>query len=110
MTAFDAAWSVAKAPLWTESGTTADYEPEEPVIRGGFGAKWAESRYHLIPTINASFEEGKDEGIVGPARFWESRMQGDTPLYEKVMRLMIRLTLIINSACLRWHRKRGTKV
>ena len=60
---FDQAWDVAKAPLWTESGTTADYEPEvvDDFENGGFS---------LVPKIDD--DEIHAFGAALP-RFWESK-------------------------------------
>ena len=65
MMAFEQAWSVVKAPLWTESGTTADYEPESSP-----DAFDPEGRYGLIPTISEDVIFDHDGGL---PRFWESK-------------------------------------
>jgi hypothetical protein len=71
---FEQAWSVAKAPLWTESGTTADYEPEKldyanpqwetvpsmtttPTMYRGSRPRWWESK-HKDARGFASLQEG----------------------------------------------------
>jgi len=70
MPAFDAAWSVVKAPLWTESGTTADYEPERWYNRDLY---WEPA---LIPEVSedeiADHDGGHSDGV-GLPRFWESK-------------------------------------
>ena len=62
---FDKAWKVVKAPLWTDEGTTADYEPEVvyPFENGGFS---------LVPEINdAEIAEYRHHASL--PRFWESK-------------------------------------
>ena len=67
MTAFDRAWIIAKAPLWTESGTTADYEPE--TIRWEPDSTGSTIKYRLLPKVDAA---GGNYGTSLP-RYWESK-------------------------------------
>ena len=75
---FDAAWSVVKAPLWTESGTTADYEPEDYTDdeRGLTHSPGAvHQRFSLVPQIGTDdeiFELLMSQGSISP-RYWESK-------------------------------------
>ena len=65
--AFLRAWSVAKAPLWTESGTTADYVPEK-------GSRW--SFRDLERRFSHLWQDRPDEFLTitdGLPRFWESK-------------------------------------
>ena len=64
MTAFERAWSLLKAPLWTDEGTTADYEPE--IVEDYFNG-----RYSLVPEINDS--EIAEYRFDSLPRFWESK-------------------------------------
>ena len=68
MTAFDKAWALAKMPLWTESGTTADYEPEDYTDdeRGLTHTPGSiHQRFSLVPTIGT--------WMPVPHRYWESK-------------------------------------
>lgn len=51
MNAFDRAWDVVKAPLWTEEGTNADYDPED-FMDYEQGHVSDSARFRLVPTIN----------------------------------------------------------
>jgi len=69
MTAFDTAWDLVKAPLWTESGTTADYEPEDYTDdeRGLTHTPGSiHQRFSLVPKI-----ERVESPL--PHRYWESK-------------------------------------
>tara|TARA_R110002020_G_scaffold26498_5_gene85813 strand:- start:14492 stop:15031 length:540 start_codon:yes stop_codon:yes gene_type:complete len=68
MTAFDQAWDLVKAPLWTEEGTTADYEPEDYTDdeRGLTHTPGSiHQRFSLVPTIGT--------WMPVPHRYWESK-------------------------------------
>ena len=68
MTAFDQAWDLVKAPLWTEEGTTADYEPEDYTDdeRGLTHTPGSiHQRFGLVPTIGT--------WMPVPHRYWESK-------------------------------------
>ena len=72
MTAFDAAWSVVKAPLWTESGTTADYEPEDySEDDGSMPDDWLDNQPFSLLADRA--EERMVHSLIGLPRFWESK-------------------------------------
>ena len=65
MTAFDRAWDFVKNPLWTEEGTTADYDPEDfmDYERGHVSDS---ARFRLVPTIEIP------DFLRHPIRFFES--------------------------------------
>lgn len=64
---FEDSWGLVKAPLWTEEGTTANYEPE--VVYD-----FENGRFSLVPEINDSeIAEYQDYAAGGSVpRFWES--------------------------------------
>ena len=69
MTAFERAWEVVKAPLWTEEGTNADYDPEDYTDdkRGLTHTPGSiHQRFSLVPKIEMV------ESLL-PHRYWESK-------------------------------------